>query len=183
MLTTHIAACKFILPIHDCFFPFHTTAFQKYLWGSAVPRPKFFPRQYLGHLFYFTFRVHSLLYAFMNLENCSLYATCCLLIWNTRLCYSHTTRFSVKYWYYYQVKCLCLPHTGYRTVFLVSWVKSNRMPNYFHHFFKSMIWLYKLFEHFVVHVIIFQSDKIMLAFFYCCFAGVHFLPWWGHKET
>ena len=29
--------------------------------------------------------------------------TCCLLIWNTRVCYSHTTRFSVRYWYYYQV--------------------------------------------------------------------------------
>lgn len=64
-----IAACKFIVPIHDYFFLFHTTAFQKYLWGSAIPRPKFFRRQYLGHLFYFTFCVHSLLYVFMNLEN------------------------------------------------------------------------------------------------------------------
>ena len=80
--------------------------------------------------------------------------------WNTRMCYSYTTRFSVRYGYYYQGKCLISPHTGYSPVFLVSWVKSNGMPNYFSSFWNQRS---DLIEPSVVHIVIFQSSKCWLV--------------------
>lgn len=177
MLTTHwlpLLLASSLFPFMIIFF-FSTQLHFRNIYG-AVPYPD--QNSFGGNIWGTSFISLSACTA------CFMYSwtlkTCCLLIWNTRVCYSHTTRFSVTI-----TKLSAFVHLILATA-LCSWFPQLRVTEcqiIFTIFWNQWSDFIQLFEYFVVHVIIFQSDKIMLACFYCCFVGVHFLPWRGHKEA
>ena len=178
-----IAACKFILPIHHCFF-LSTQLHFRNIYG-AVPYPD--QNSFRGNIWGTSFIslsvctacfMHSWTLktaAYMLLAACLYEIPGCVIhiLLDFLLNIDTITKLSA-FVYLILATALC------------SWFPELRVTEcqiIFTIFLNQWSDFIKLFEHFVIHVIIFQSDKIMLACFYCCFAGVHFLPWWVHKKA